>query len=429
MGTKEISELDSSLNLSSRQRRELTIMKKGSRSGHGGPVILQTFDSGKYCEEVRANREVVLELRCCTEQEIDQWTKAKKPESSSSTSLGVLVSVEEDSTCSYWAKVCTPLLCPEPGTTLKATGASSSLSDGGATSTTTTSTKDPVSALLDALLGDGVMDLSGGLFQVVIPDEIVGEEFDELLRVAQNGGDFMNHPSFERVKKALNKSQPKESIRKMKTKDLLGDEFVDKSSGIEYEDGLSIREILAQSLGKQCLLKKVGWWTYEFCYAKHIRQYHGDIIVDASTGTVKEQIQSDSEHLLGRFEDYPPEDEHLHVVNATNTADTDMGPRKNKKQPEGNGAIYVQEYNHGDVCNHEEVAKSVIKGRNDLRGAVERSSTIWFSCGERWELVDIKEDSTCHYILDVTVAELCQHELFKASDAQTKTQVVKCLPV
>lgn len=161
----------------------------------------------------------------------------------------------------------------------------------------------------------------------------------------------------------------------------------------------------------------------------------------------------ESEHLLGMFkdsgnsfEDYPREDEHLHVINATSesssAADTDIVNRKgssharnrgigdstpkNKKQPGGNGAVYVQEYNHGDICDHEDVAGSVIRGGDVVHGSIERLSTVRFSCGKHPELVDIKEDSTCHYILDVNVPELCQHELFKA--AKTKTQVVKCLP-
>ncbi len=68
------------------------------------------------------------------------------------------------------------------------------------------------------------------------------------------------------------------------------------------------------------------------------------------------------------------------------------------------------------------------KGGSFLHASVERSSTVRFMCGNRRELVDdVKEDSTCHYILDVTVPELCHHELFWAE--VTKKQIVECLPV
>lgn len=143
-------------------------------------------------------------------------------------------------------------------------------------------------------------------------------------------------------------------------------------------------------------------------------------------------------------DDYPNEDEHKHVVNATgvgSSADLGAGLRKgaaagsssraqnsgSKNEPGGNGAVYIQEYKHGEVCDHEDVAESVIKGGNVVHGSVERASSVRFSCGKKWELIDIKEDSTCHYILDVTVPELCRHALFKAP--VMKMQVVKCLPV
>jgi hypothetical protein len=182
-------------------------------------------------------------------------------------------------------------------------------------------------------------------------------------------------------------------------------------------------------------------WTYEFCHAKNIRQYHVENLIDAATGFPAQRIES--EHLMGLYEgsgnsidDYPNEEEHLHVVNAAGGSSDLGGIRNNmnknsdRQRPAaagGNGAVYEQEYKRGDVCDHEDVALSVIKGGNVLKGSVGRSSTVRFMCGKRWELIDVKEDSTCHYLLDVTVPELCQHSLFRAP--VTKTQVVKCLPV
>lgn len=159
-------------------------------------------------------------------------------------------------------------------------------------------------------------------------------------------------------------------------------------------------------------------------------------------------MRIETEHFLGKYansgndvKDYPNEEEHLHVLNVTGiSADLDIGRRNmrgvfnigsggkhNEKGPGGNGAVYIQEYLHGDVCDHKDVAESVIKGGNIVHGSVERSSTVRFSCGKSLELVDIKEDSTCHYIIDVAVPALCNHPLFIAP--VTKTQVVKCLPL
>jgi len=372
--------------------------------------------------------------------------------------LALLVGVDEDSTCSYRARVCAPLLCPKPtkvptpndpassngdatSTTTKTASSNGDATSATGTSASTTdldaaSKKDPVTALFDALFGEGFMEGNEGPVQIIWEGGGVnGQDFQEFVTHVQNGGEFENHPLFEQLKVAVKKSH------------IEGWSDSAKAKVMEVKDGMSLREILANTLGQRpCLLKKAGWWTYEFCYSKHIRQYHADSLANGKT-------QISTEHLLGMFknsgnnvEDYPPEDEHLHVFNATSgassAADKDIGNRKgsgqakyrggegmptNKKQPGGNGAVYVQEYNHGDVCDHEDVAESVIKGGNVVQGAVERSSTVRFSCGKHPELVDIKEDSTCHYILDVTLPELCQHALFQAP--VTKTQVVKCLPV
>ena len=193
-------------------------------------------------------------------------------------------------------------------------------------------------------------------------------------------------------------------------------------------------------------------WTYDFCYGKQIRQYHVNNVIDMQMRQLKTPV-IETEHILGVYKgsgnslgDYPDEDEYLHVINAAGTPSSSTGENSsnnNNKKSElmasqqqqqstsshagGNGVIYKQEYKFGEVCDHEDVAMSVIKGGNILHGGVERSSTNRSMCGKRRELVDVKEDSTCHYILDVTVPELCHHELFRAE--VTKTQVVKCLPV
>lgn len=212
------------------------------------------------------------------------------------------------------------------------------------------------------------------------------------------------------------------------------------SPTIELREGESIRQILRRTLAKRpCLVKNSGWWTYEFCYGKKIRQYHAANLIDATTGFTTQRIES--EHKLGEFNEaeldqYPDEEEHLHVINATvisgDLSGSGGGGGKGtrgseEKGPGGNGAVFVQNYAHGDVCDQDDVAESVMKGGNIVEGSVQRSSTVRFSCGKSWDLVDVKEDSTCHYIIDVKVPELCQHPLFKAK--VTKTQVVKCLPV
>eukprot|EP00571_Detonula_confervacea_P000165 CAMPEP_0172327932 /NCGR_PEP_ID=MMETSP1058-20130122/60086_1 /TAXON_ID=83371 /ORGANISM="Detonula confervacea, Strain CCMP 353" /LENGTH=1275 /DNA_ID=CAMNT_0013045021 /DNA_START=549 /DNA_END=4376 /DNA_ORIENTATION=- len=428
-----------------------------------GPIIEQIFDSGGFCEEAGHNRLMHVELRCCTEEEIDYWSESRSPSNKKKDSnnkkekkpKAVLVSVREEETCRYRSRVCTPLLCPnQPAVARekKKTIDSSASSN----KTRKDQKEDPIGALLHAIFGDDIAEM--GQVQVYFPDDITGHEFDELIRQAEDGMDFTNNALFQRVKKALRKakgsgSNPLKKSQTFNVKDLImgGDNEVGigntggAGSVMEVRNGESIREILDKTLGKRpCLKKNLGWWTYEFCHTKQIKQYHANNFIDATTGFTKQKIET--QHILGVYKnsgndmsDYPNADEYLHIVNATgSSADFVAGQRKGtnshtqaqntgSKKAGGNGAVYEQEYKHGDVCDHEDVAESVIKGGNVVQGSVERATTVRFSCGKRWELIDANEDSTCHYVLDVTVPELCQHMLFKA--AVTKTQVVKCLPV
>ena len=217
----------------------------------------------------------------------------------------------------------------------------------------------------------------------------------------------------------------------------------------------SVRDILDRILGKMCLRKNAGWWTYELCHGKIAREFHGTEVLDANTGASRLVIEE--EHLIGRYhaeehEAYPDVEEALHVVNATADDESEAegdgssgrtgreGGRKKDaaavgglaavsppSDAGGNGSVFVQEYIDGLACNDSDVADSVIRGNNVVGGSIQRSVTIRYSCGKKYELVRVNEDTTCHYVFDVTVPALCGHPLFKAEMA--RTQVVKCLPV
>mmetsp|Transcript_946 Transcript_946/g.2260 ORF Transcript_946/g.2260 Transcript_946/m.2260 type:complete len:1135 (-) Transcript_946:63-3467(-) len=459
--------------------------------GHGGPIIKQTFDQGDTCEEVGRQRHMSVELRCCTEDEIDHWLESKKQRAkgystqrgaghrheeeleqkkqtdrhpgSHDTPLAVLVSVQEDKEeiCTYRSRVCTPLLCPKPRNPKQTmnTDYSKKVSSKAhrhkakAAESTTTKKQDGITTLMNSIFGGGMDVDDNGEIRVIMADRETAEAFEQLIQQSENGVDIVNTPQFEKVKKLLNVSPNQNIMKNMVKKFSIGSDAGEDSIKssirtrmVEVKEGESIRSILMRTLlSRSCLVKNIGWWSYEFCHMDRIRQYHAANLVDASTGMMKQRIES--EHLLGLYsgsgndvEDYPDDEEHLYVINATSSnIDLSIGGRNpkailenlnkqhNDQGPGGNGAVYIQEYFHGDVCDHEDVAESVIKGGNIVHGSVERSSTVRFSCGKTWDIVNIKEDKTCHYVLDVTVPELCEHPLFKA--AVTQTQVVKCLPL
>jgi Glucosidase II beta subunit-like protein len=132
----------------------------------------------------------------------------------------------------------------------------------------------------------------------------------------------------------------------------------------------------------------------------------------------------EAEHLLGVYqpgavESYPNHDEWMHVVNAT-TADR-------RGRGGGTGTYFEVEYTNGDVCDHSDVTDAaIIAGGAAAGGVIARASTVRFFCGKTYQLA-VSEDSTCHYIVEVTIPALCNHPVFK--EPIMKKQVVKCLPV
>jgi Glucosidase II beta subunit-like protein len=189
----------------------------------------------------------------------------------------------------------------------------------------------------------------------------------------------------------------------------------------------SIRETLNRVLDNVCLQKATSeWWSYELCHSKNVRQYHENSLVDPLTGITSKAVEA--ENILGlyvveKLETFPNEQEGTFVVNVTgNLVDEDLGlamSRASTTPQRGNGAYFKQEYSGGDACENNDVASAVLK--------VERATTVRFFCGPKYELTQVNEDSTCHYIVDVTIPDLCENPLFNAPLA--KKQVIKCLPV
>lgn len=175
---------------------------------------------------------------------------------------------------------------------------------------------------------------------------------------------------------------------------------------------LSVSEILDKILGDNCVYSgKDGWWTYEYCHKRHIRQFNG---------VPKEVIHNpmdDSQYLLGVYnpqEEVSILDDWKRVVNGTDVIEYGGFTRRRG----GNGAYYEMEYTDGEMCEPAEDAA------DEGFPAIARSCSVRLSCDNSFTLT-VREDSTCHYLVEVTVPTLCEHTLFKPATA--RKQVVKCL--
>ena len=247
--------------MSNRLKKELQSYKTAQhrRLGHNGGIVRAQFEHGDMCDEVGIQRQVSVEYRCCTEDEISHWLKSKRKATDTKKDevpLAVLVSVQEDETCVYRAKVCTPVLCPESLLTQEEGGTSSStLSTPGKPSTPQHDTNDD-NQIGTALGQQEAMEAvirslneDGGVTEVKIfmgSEDTVGS-LNELVNAAQNGEDFTKSEAFKKVMEAMD-------LGKQKSGD---SELVVPPESI---DGKSIREVLQSTLGSRpCLVKNLGW--------------------------------------------------------------------------------------------------------------------------------------------------------------------------
>ena len=198
----------------------------------------------------------------------------------------------------------------------------------------------------------------------------------------------------------------------------------------DYQRDDSIRYILDKTLSDSCLKKNEGWWAYSFCYQSSAYQYHESINLNVEKGAIESTIEA--KHVLGKYdpvtaERFPNEDEVKHIIFPQGDLNEGLENGNGLESMGLDSAYFVQEYIHGDLCEGDDVIDSAIKGGEVGEGGIERSTTIRFFCGNKRELVRINEDRTCHYVVDITVPELCTQKYFERP--HIKKHAVKCVPV
>ncbi|XP_058722918.1 protein OS-9 homolog [Vicia villosa] len=136
---------------------------------------------------------------------------------------------------------------------------------------------------------------------------------------------------------------------------------------------------LLEVLKGPCVIRQEGWWSYEFCYHKKLRQLH------------LEDEKVVQEFVLGV---YDPE-----ATAAFNQNLSDISTFKDPRSKDASQRYHAHQYTNGTIC--------------DLTNKP-RETEVRFVCSEpRAMISSITEISTCKYALTVHVPMLCKHPLFQ----------------
>uniref|UniRef100_A0A3B4C8C4 Endoplasmic reticulum lectin n=1 Tax=Pygocentrus nattereri TaxID=42514 RepID=A0A3B4C8C4_PYGNA len=151
--------------------------------------------------------------------------------------------------------------------------------------------------------------------------------------------------------------------------------------------GPGVPELLKPMQTAPCLVKTKDWWTYEFCYGQHIRQYH------LEDSEIKGDVL-----FLGYFES---------EFDWTNETAKATKQHKLKR-------YHSQFYVNGSKC--------------DLNGSP-RESEVRFVCEEGSSdfITRVDEPQSCRYVLTVHTSRTCQHPLLRPPSS-AKPQGIVCQP-
>ncbi|XP_057557585.1 protein OS-9 isoform X2 [Hippopotamus amphibius kiboko] len=154
--------------------------------------------------------------------------------------------------------------------------------------------------------------------------------------------------------------------------------------------GPGIPELLSPMRDAPCLLKTKDWWTYEFCYGRHIQQYHME------DSEIKGEVL-----YLGYYQ------------SAFNWDDETAKASKQHRLKR----YHSQSYGNGSKC--------------DLNGRP-REAEVRFLCDEgagiSGDYIDrVDEPLSCSYVLTIRTPRLCPHPLLRPPPSAAP-QAILCHP-
>ncbi|GMF27969.1 unnamed protein product [Phytophthora fragariaefolia] len=174
-------------------------------------------------------------------------------------------------------------------------------------------------------------------------------------------------------------------------------------SDADDSDLLTVRSLL-QPLedAHTCVTRNEGWWTYEFCFGRSLRQYHRDgdgrITADFSLGqfdaAANRELERSGSALVS---------EHIDATHDVSRP------------------AYLELYDHGTFC-------------KEFESRAPRKAKVFYYCsqgGTSHHILTVKETQTCSYTVKVSSPVLCDHPHFLNDEQKSDQQaeILHCIPV
>ncbi|KAF8927030.1 hypothetical protein EDD21DRAFT_386747 [Dissophora ornata] len=179
---------------------------------------------------------------------------------------------------------------------------------------------------------------------------------------------------------------------------------------IEEEERQSVKRglDLLEHLSNRCLRTNYGYWTYEYCHKKRIRQYHA--ADDIKWEPMSEQLTN----ILAVYQPPPAEIQGQPNIDGLIQQQSPVSPQEKIPTSTELGVsnerkYLVQHWDYGKIC--------------EITGA-HRKVEVQFQCAnvdERIQLVN--EPSTCNYIMVIYSSSLCKDVAFELIPAPEANKI------
>ncbi|XP_009363922.2 protein OS-9 homolog isoform X1 [Pyrus x bretschneideri] len=151
---------------------------------------------------------------------------------------------------------------------------------------------------------------------------------------------------------------------------------------------------LLEVLKDQCFIRQEGWWSYEFCYHKRLRQIH------------VEDDKVVQEFVLGVYD--------AEATAGVNRNLSDISTLKDPRSKDAYQRYHAHQFTNGTTC--------------DLTD-LQRETEVRFVCSEGRAMINsITEVSTCKYAVTIQCPTLCKHPAFQSERPVWQTIDCNVLP-